>query len=253
MKENKLDIEFKSTSIGDPDGYRDREASEETFKILVIQQKMIGDVLTSSIICENLKRNFPNAEVHYLIDRFTLPVVKENPFIDEFILFEEAYKRSKIEFYKFLKQISKSNYTHVFDAYTKLESLLISKFSKAKFKYGFEKSYSKFYYTKTVKMTNNVKTEAGSAIENRLNLLHLMSGIKTYNNKPKIYLTKKENNDALEKFKSLKINPKQCIMISAVGSGLKKSYPFNYLAEILDLIVDKTKNNLILNYIIEID
>ncbi|NBC57221.1 MAG: lipopolysaccharide heptosyltransferase family protein, partial [Bacteroidetes bacterium] len=50
-------------------------------KILVIQQKMIGDVLTSSVICENLKRNFPNAEVHYLINRFTLPVVENNPYI----------------------------------------------------------------------------------------------------------------------------------------------------------------------------
>ena len=29
-------------------------------KILVIQQKRIGDVLTSTIICNNLKKQFPD-------------------------------------------------------------------------------------------------------------------------------------------------------------------------------------------------
>jgi heptosyltransferase-2 len=224
------------------------EASGKAFKILVIQQKMIGDVLTSSIICENLKRNFPDAEIHYVINRFTIPVVENNPYIDKFVVFEDEYKQSKLRFYRFLKQVAKSNYTHVFDAYGKLESLLISKFSKAKFKYGFRKSYTSFYYTNTVKMTNDVKTEAGSAIENRLRLLQLMDGVEILNDKPKIYLTESEVEESQNTFKSLNIKPNDCIMISALGSGMKKSYPLDYLAEILDLIVEKTDKSLILNY-----
>ena len=77
-------------------------------------------------------------------------------------MFEEDYRQSKIKFYKFLKQISKSKYTHVFDAYAKLESLLISRFSKAKNRFGFKKSYSRFYYTQTTNIEKNAKTEAGT-------------------------------------------------------------------------------------------
>ncbi|TKS56407.1 glycosyltransferase family 9 protein [Mesohalobacter halotolerans] len=217
-------------------------------KILVIQQKMIGDVLTSSVICENLKRNFPNAEVHYLINRFTLPVVENNPYIDEFVIFEDEYRQSKIKFYKFLKQISKSKYTHVFDAYGKLESLLISRFSKAKYRFGFRKSYSKFYYTQTVKINNITTTEAGSAIENRIRLLQLMPNIKLFNNKPKIYLDNSEIVQAKEKLSGFKLSNSPCIMISALGSIPSKNYPLEYMAKILDCIVKHTNAALILNY-----
>lgn len=209
---------------------------------------MIGDVLTSSIICENLKRNFPDAEVHYLINRFTIPVVEGNPYIDKFIIFEDEFKRGKLRFYNFLKQISKSNYTHVFDAYGKLESLLITKFSRAKFKFGFRKTYSKFYYTKTVKISDVVKTEAGSAIENRLRLLNLMPDVKIFRNKPKIYITEQENQNAKMQFEAINVKPKNCIMVSALGSNTDKTYPLEYLAKILNYTVEKTDKNLILNY-----
>ncbi|MFZ0598429.1 MAG: lipopolysaccharide heptosyltransferase family protein, partial [Flavobacterium sp.] len=35
-------------------------------RILVIQQKRIGDVLTSTIICNNLKTKFPDAVIDYM-------------------------------------------------------------------------------------------------------------------------------------------------------------------------------------------
>lgn len=209
---------------------------------------MIGDVLTSSLICENLKLNFPESEVHYLINRFTLPVVQDHPYIDKFVIFEEEHKQNKLNFYKFLRGISKSNYTHVFDAYGKLESLLITLFSKAKYKYGFKKHYSKFYFTNTTRITNLVETEAGSAIENRLRLLKLMPGIKLFNQKPKIYLSENEISEAQKQFKGLGLNSKNCIMISALGSNLNKTYPFEYLGEILNIIVKQTSARLILNY-----
>ncbi|QTY27463.1 glycosyltransferase family 9 protein [Flavobacterium sp. CS20] len=217
-------------------------------KILVIQQKMIGDVLTSSLVCENLKRNYPKAEVHYLINRFTLPVVENHPFIDEFIIFEDAYRQSKIKFYKFLKHISKANYTHVFDAYGKLESLFTTRFSKAKYRYGFKKSYSAFYYTKTVAIQHVAQTEAGTAIENRLRLLQLMPKTKIFNNKPKIYLTQEEKELAKVKMKNVGLEGENCIMISALGSNDLKTYPLQYMAKILDDIVKATPVFLILNY-----
>jgi heptosyltransferase-2 len=42
-------------------------------KILIIQQKMIGDVLVSSIICNNLRRAYPDAQIDYLVYESTTP------------------------------------------------------------------------------------------------------------------------------------------------------------------------------------
>ena len=55
-------------------------------KVLVIQQKMIGDVLTSSILFEAIKIEHPSAELHYLINSHTVPVVENNPFVDKLVL-----------------------------------------------------------------------------------------------------------------------------------------------------------------------
>ena len=36
-------------------------------KILVIQMKFIGDVLATSIICNNLKKIYPNSQIDFLV------------------------------------------------------------------------------------------------------------------------------------------------------------------------------------------
>ncbi|ARN77644.1 hypothetical protein BST97_06345 [Nonlabens spongiae] len=46
---------------------------------------MLGDVLTSTIIAQQLKITFPESEVHYLLSSRTEAVVKNYPAIDQFI------------------------------------------------------------------------------------------------------------------------------------------------------------------------
>lgn len=217
-------------------------------KILVIQQKMIGDVLISSLICENIKRNFPDAEVHYLINTFTKPVVDGNPFVDKFVIFEDLYRESKSAFYTFLKSIKQENYTHVVDAYGKLESNLISLFSKAPFKVSYHKNYTSWIYTTTYKELTEPVTEAGIAIDYRLKLLETLGDLKIYNSKPKIYLSTQEKETAALAFQKHGLNAHETIMISALGSGLNKTYPLEYMAKVIDTVASKTQSSLIFNY-----
>ena len=218
-------------------------------KILVIQQKMIGDVLVSSLICENLKLNYPEAKVHYVVNRFTIPVIEKNPYIDEIVVFEEEYRSNKFAFYKFLNHIRQSNYDVVIDAYGKLESNLITLCSGAKIKIGWEKSLTKLLYTSKVKISNTSKIGLGSAIENRLNLVKALKNSEILSHQPKIHLTQNEIETAKEKIKNIKAKETESIlMISALGSNKCKTYPVDYMAEILDFIVENTNALLILNY-----
>ena len=72
-------------------------------KILIIQQKMIGDVLTTSLLFELLRDKYPNAELHYLINSHTFPVVENNPFINKFVFCTPEIESSKLKFLSFLK------------------------------------------------------------------------------------------------------------------------------------------------------
>ncbi len=219
-------------------------------KILVIQQKMIGDVLASSIICNNLKMLYPDAQIDYLIYPFTKPVVENNPNIDNLILFKDEYRKSKKALLKFLLSIRKSRYDMVFDAYGKLESNLVVAFSGAKTKIGFQKSHTNFIYTKTTNTVSQTDSNAGLAIESRLNLVKALDHSAALDAKPKIFLTETEIENGAKILHNHNIDLSQKIyMIGVLGSGTNKTYPFEYMAKLLDLIVEETNATLLFNYI----
>ena len=43
---------------------------------------MIGDVLVSSTICNNLRKAYPDSQIDYLVYESTIPVLEGNPNID---------------------------------------------------------------------------------------------------------------------------------------------------------------------------
>ena len=106
---------------------------------------MIGDVLASTVICESIKKKYPKAEVHYLIENKTLPVVENNPFIDRIIFFDSKQHKGFLNLYKFGKQLKHENYDIVIDAFCKWQSIIPSYFSGAKKRIGHYKWYSKLF------------------------------------------------------------------------------------------------------------
>lgn len=211
---------------------------------------MLGDVLVSSIICNNLRKAYPKAQIDYLVNKSTIPVLEGNPNIDNIILFEDQYRASKIKLLRFLLFIRRKKYDIVIDAYGKLESNLIVLLSGSKTKIGFYKKYSNFFYTKTVKEIKVPTSNSGLAIENRLNLIESLLNNSNAENKPKIYLTPTEIENGKTILKEHQIDfSKKIYMIGVLGSGHNKTYPFEYMAKILDFIVTKTDATLLFNYI----
>ncbi len=218
-------------------------------KILVIQQKMIGDVLTSAILFSVLKKNYPDAELHYLINSHTLPVIEHHPDIDNIVLLTPENEKNTLQFYNFLKTIRKEKYDIVIDVYGKWSSNFITLFSKAKTKIGYYKWYTQQFYTNPIKRFKISKSNKGLAIENRLQLLApICETIPDV--KPKIYLTAKEIEDAEKFLVNFKIDVTQpTYMISVLGSGDTKTYPLAYMAEVIDSIAEITNAEILFNYI----
>ncbi|WP_425075648.1 glycosyltransferase family 9 protein [Psychroserpens sp. S379A] len=219
-------------------------------KVLIIQQKMIGDVLTTSILFEALKAEHPDAELHYVINSHTYAVVEHNPHIDKFLFVTPAIEDSRSKFLSFLKDIKKEKYDAVIDVYSKFSSNLITKFSSAAIKISKYKWYTKYYYTHTFKEATKAKTNAGLAIENRLQLLEPLVKQVPSPIRPKIYLTSEE----ILASKQILINSnidvsKPLYMISVLGSGDNKTYPLAHMAKVIDFIVSETNGQILFNYI----
>lgn len=218
-------------------------------KILVIQQKMIGDVLVSSILCDNLRKAYPTAQIDYMVYQSTTPVLEGHTSFDKLILFEKKHQNSRWEYFKLIRSIRKEKYDVVIDAYSKLESWLVVLFSVATKKISYLKKGRSFLYTDTVVRHEKAKSNAGLIIEQRLSLLNPLQLNVSLDNFPKIYVAEHEKSFAKKLFEEQEIDTtKKTIMLSILGSSQDKTYPLSYMAQVIDFIADHCDANLLFNY-----
>lgn len=217
-------------------------------KVLVIQQKMIGDVLVSSLLLEHIKVSISNAEVHYMIHSTTKAVVENNPFVDKILLFD-AKKDKKISL-KILKKIKKEKYDVIIDVYAKLHTAVLSFMSGAKIRISYDKKYSKNFYTHFVIKSKIARSNVGLTIEERLSLLNPLDIDIKNTITPKIFVSKEEKKKVKDLFSSRGLDIKKKIyMLSIVGSSIEKTYPLPYMAKLINWIAETSDCNLLLNYI----
>jgi len=220
-------------------------------KILVIQQKRIGDVLTSTIISNALRKHFPDAQIDFMCYANAVPVLEGNPNISNIIVLDHQVRKSYSKLLTFMLGIRNKNYNVVIDAYSKLETNLISSFSGAPTRISYKKGYSDVFYNHNIKrLRNGTPSKLGLAIENRLRLLSPLISEPITDYKPKIFLSEAEIRKAEKKLDKYGISTdRPLFMIGIVGSEWYKTYPLEKMAELLDLTVEKTNANLLFNYI----
>lgn len=216
-------------------------------KVLIIQNKRIGDVLISSVIANNFKKKYPDSEVHLMAYDFTHGVIENNPNIDRIISINDKELKKLSVLVKLIKQVRNEKYDIIFDPYSKFQSRIICKFSGAKQTIG-HKSRKKLgnlgYYTHPVEIAKEKTKICGKAIEDRIHLLQQAGSFTDIDYAPHIYLTEAEKADTtLSRF-----NNKKIIMLGILGSTPQKSMPYEYVAAIIDHIAEKYDSYLLFNY-----
>ena len=218
-------------------------------KILIIQHKMIGDVLLTSLLCENIKKAFPNATVDYLINTNTLPVLENNPYIDGKIIFNEKENKGLLKLIKFSKKVNQNKYDVVIDAYSKIQSWVDVIINNAPQKISYKKSGRTFIYTDNVIKHDEPVSYLGLAIEHRLSLLKPLGIEKPLATEPKLYLTEDEIQFAKNLFRVHQVDQsRKTVMISLLGSDPSKTYPLDKMAKMVDFIGQNYNVNILFNY-----
>ena len=215
-------------------------------KILVIQNKRIGDVLISSVIANNIKKIFPESEVTYFVYDYTTGVLENNPNIDRIISVKEKELKKIPKLLKTIARIKKEKYDIIFDPYSKFQSRMICLFSGSKYRIGLKRAHKELklpFYTHPISFLEHRSTDCGKAIEDRINLISSVFELKNPQYAPKIFLTKEEEN--YDRINSLK---RPVIMLGILGSTPQKSMPYKYMVEIIDYIAANYKGTILFNY-----
>lgn len=215
-------------------------------KILVIQNKRIGDVLISSVIANNIKKVFPNSEITYFVYDYTTGVLENNPNIDRIISVREKELKSIPKLLKTIARVKKEKYDIIFDPYSKFQSRMICLFSGAPYRIGLKRAHKELklpFYTHPISFLEKRSTNCGKAIEDRINLISSVFELKDPEYAPKIFLTKEEEN--YDRIGSLE---RPVIMMGILGSTPQKSMPYEYMVEIIDYISEYFKGTILFNY-----
>ncbi len=86
-------------------------------KVLIIRLSSIGDIILTSPAIKYAKLHL-NAEVHYLTKKTNESLVRQNPYIDKVILFDDSLNT-------IIRQLREENYDRIFDLHNNLRTLII--------------------------------------------------------------------------------------------------------------------------------
>lgn len=103
-------------------------------KILCIKLKGIGDVILSSIVLKNIKRDFPEARIDFLTERPSEPLLRNVDIINEVRVLKKMSIGETVRFYW---EFITNYYDLVIDLYSNPRTALITYLTGARYRAGF--------------------------------------------------------------------------------------------------------------------
>jgi heptosyltransferase III len=107
-------------------------------KYLVVQTRQIGDVLVSTALCDNLKKNDPAGDVHYLVMDYCAGMALGDPYIDKLIVIDKSQRNDWCYLWHLMMQLRQQRYDVIINSQGQMIGLLTCLFSGAKTRIGFD-------------------------------------------------------------------------------------------------------------------
>jgi len=136
-------------------------------KILLIRLRRIGDIMMTTPAAAILRDGFPEAGITYLIEAPYKALVEGHSLFDQVIVLPRTLTRR--EFFRFVWKIRKDRYDLVIDFHGGPKASLISLFSAARLKIGYQVKYKGFIYD--IKIPRSPQKGYIHSVENHVNLV----------------------------------------------------------------------------------
>ncbi|MEO5645489.1 MAG: glycosyltransferase family 9 protein [Bacteroidia bacterium] len=118
-------------------------------KILLIQTAFTGDVVLATPVIEKLHRVFPDAAIDFLVRKGNESLLKDHPFLNEVLIFDKKNDKFK-NIWKLVWKIRRKKYDMVVNMHRFTSSGIITAFSGAKERIGFDKNPMSSLFTRKV-------------------------------------------------------------------------------------------------------
>jgi ADP-heptose:LPS heptosyltransferase len=207
-------------------------------RILVIKLRAIGDVVLATAVLPNLRKAFPGAEIHFLTEKPSMPVLDGNPFVDRTdTVPADPWSRSRngsswAEFFQFIRRLRRARYDLVFDLFGNPRSAWLTAWSGARIRVGFDFRGRRFAYNRIA------EPRGGRVHEVEFNLDALRRiGIPVVDSKPLFPLGSGEIETAGRWLSKNKIRSGKLAALHVWGSWPAKRWGLDAFARLGDALV----------------
>ena len=200
-------------------------------KILVLQQRQIGDVILATPVFSHLKNRFPHAQVDLFTEKKCEPLLRYNPNIDNFRILE----KEKLNFFtqiRYFKSILKNDYDLIIDIQQLPRCQILSLLGRKSIRVTFppRHSYRRKLYSHIVE-PDDVYTSGW-----KVSLLKPF-GIQYNGEAPRIYLQSEEKELAHKTLVQAGWNPNNpLITMDTTQKQVKRSWA--YFAQLIPMLLD---------------
>ncbi|MBV7416774.1 glycosyltransferase family 9 protein [Aeromonas sp. sif2433] len=209
-------------------------------KYLVVQTKQIGDVLISTALCNNLKQNDPNGEVHYLVMDYCAGMAEGNPNIDRLIVIEKA-KRNEWRYMKaLLLGIRRERYDVVINSQGQMIGLLTCLISGARLRIGFDSFPWRLGHNRIVRFRHDTEHRGNSTlVDDRFSLLKPL-GLAREDRNYYLWLSEEEKRQGRETLLAAGVDLSRPLIAMGVNSlGHYKRWPIDCFAEVARWLIEE--------------
>ncbi|MFC2133329.1 glycosyltransferase family 9 protein [Bacteroidota bacterium] len=204
-------------------------------RILIIRPDRIGDVVLSTPLPREIKKQFPDSYVSVLVKKYTKDIYVNNPHVDEILLLDDIPTVGFTNFWRKVKEIRKYKFTHALSLLPTERINYLMFFAGIKTRIGVGNKFYQFItWTKSVSRNKYIplRHEADYCMD-----LARKIGVVTENIVTEIYLTSDEKKRAAEVKKDYCPNGEKLIGIHTThGFSTPNMKPGEY-RRLIDILV----------------
>jgi len=206
-------------------------------RILIFNVNWIGDVLFSTAALRNIRRNYPDSFIACIIPGRCYPVLKNNPHLDEVIIFDEHDRHknvfSKFSFVQFLKH---KNFDTAILLHGSLTRALLCKLADIPEIIGYNTKKRGWLLSKKIPVPGR---DTLHRIDYYLNIIE-KAGLRVEDRYLEFFISEEDERFAAEFLGKQGITGDEAIIgINTGGNWLPKRWPREYWTKLIQLIQDQ--------------